>query len=338
VEIETTFGPDGSFDRIIEEFQRERLPIVDSRGTHLGSHSERWTVKRDGSVTGGCEVVSPPLDFNDPEERRQVDRAILCLQRAGCRPHVSCGTHVHVDGVNMTPVQLAGVCRFFWKFEDLLFRLASSGWNTIRPDAISSTGYARPLPEVMINAMKKVRDHEGLRKAWITNGLDPDESGNWTVSQEAGCKYHGVNLQSWWLRGTVEFRCFNSSLNPDRVQAYIAISMAIIRDAKKITSKYGRYTKRNYPLGWMLAQPDPKKAATKLLIRFQQIVRTTNGDTKSRRVENAETLMSKEDWKRVLMCFRDSVPQNPSGVYTRTVTHNSGSTFVAYYSNSNSSV
>lgn len=302
IEIEHMFGRGCNYDRIIREFNTEGLAIVDGRHSHAGSSSTAWTIKRDGSINNGGELVSPPLDFNDPEKRGQVDRAVRCLQRAGALPDKRAGIHVHIGCQDLNAIQIAAVCRFFYKFEDVLYRIASSGWETIRPGALyrGRSSYAKPLQADVIKRMTKVRNMENLRDAW---------QGGETDAIFGTRRYHAVNLESWWLRGTIEFRLFNSSLNPDRIQAYIAICAAIIRDARN-GKRTGRSTAKNFPLGTMLAAGEPTHCRTcgkprpcadhwyqhPALVRFQQVIRYEAG-------------LSKEDWKKVLMCWNDSRPQ-----------------------------
>jgi hypothetical protein len=85
-----------------------------------------WTIKADGSVQGG-EMVSPVLEIDNPEHREQVTRAINAIKAAGARTDPSAGIHVHIDGSGMTAEQVGSVARIFTKFEDCIYRIASSG-------------------------------------------------------------------------------------------------------------------------------------------------------------------------------------------------------------------
>jgi len=48
-------------------------------------------------------------------------------------------------------------------------------------------------------------------------------------------RYHGVNLHSYFSKGTVEFRLFNSTLHAGKIKAYIQFCLAI--SAWAITSQ-----------------------------------------------------------------------------------------------------
>nr|WP_325256800.1 amidoligase family protein [Oscillibacter sp.] len=49
-------------------------------------------------------------------------------------------------------------------------------------------------------------------------------SGSWT-------RYYALNLHAVFYRGTVEFRCFNSTLHADRAAAYINLCLAMSAQA-----------------------------------------------------------------------------------------------------------
>lgn len=289
VEIEMGFGTGCNFDTIITKLREAHIPITDSRNTHIGFSNDRWTLKRDGSISRGAEIVSPPLNFENQDDLLQVRQVVDCLRNAGATVDKRAGIHVHVDASDLSAHKLANIVRFVYKFEDVLIRIASSGWRQIREYALNQ--YAQLMPLTMVKKMTKVRDGEALSDAW----------GNYE-SVFSRSRYHMVNLESWWVRGTVEFRIFNSSMNPDRVLAYIALSVAIVRDARNGQS---RSTAKNYPLGWM-ATHTPEEV-DKLFLRFQQVLTTTTGDGKASKMENR--LMSKEHWKLIRMCWADSIPQ-----------------------------
>lgn len=279
------------------------VSCVDHSHTHMGNSSTQWMLKRDGSLQGlpsghrGIEVVSPPLDFDDEEQRRSVNIVADVMRDAGCKPVDQTGIHVHIEGVNrdgsmLTARQIAAVACFFYKFEDAIYRIASSGWESIRAGA---TTYAKPIPEAVAKALGKVRTGADLRQVW--DGYNP-RNGQRLAGVYSLDRYFAVNLHSYWLRNTIEFRCFNGSVNGDRMQAYIALCMAIVEDARH---GHFRYAGKNYPLGAMhsgCAKPDA------VMLRLQQVLRSSGRDT--------DVLMDVADWKNLRKtCWRDSVPQQP---------------------------
>lgn len=297
VEIEFS----GDVRAVVAALRAEGIETIDATHTHLGHSETGWTVKRDGSVQRGGELVSPPLDFTNEEQRGQVTRAVAALQSTGAKPDPSAGIHVHVeakheDGTPMTGRELAAVVRFTYKFEDAIYRIASSGWRTLRNGART---YAQPIPEATAKAIMEVKTTDELQRVWdgtTANGRHRLPSG-FRAAQD---RYTATNLRSFFQRGTIEFRYFNSSVNPDRVQAYIALCVAIVDDAR---NGYSRSVKKSYRLGGMADGTTCEKA---LFLRLQQILRSNSKDTK--------VCMSAEDWKnlRKLCWGKGSVPQAAS--------------------------
>lgn len=303
--VEVEFA--GDMTLALDALRATGLQIHDSRHTHVSGRAPNgWTVKRDGSVSRGGELVSPPLDFDDPEQRGQVNIAVEALQAAGCTTDTAAGIHVHIeatneDGTTFSAKQIGAVVRFFYKFEDAIYRIASSGWESLRPGART---YAVPIPEITAQKIMKVRTSEELERVW--NGRAENDPYGYSYGEQRRRRsqqinhhhdrYHAVNLQSFFYRNTVEFRMFNSSLNPKRIQAYIALCMAIMEDARQ---GHSRSVKKSYRLGAMHSGQVSEQA---LMMRLQQVLRSEGKDT--------HVLMSEEDWKNLRkVCWKGSRPQ-----------------------------
>lgn len=281
--VEVEIG--GTMQATLHHLQAAGLTNTTSQFGYVGHSMTEWVVKTDASVPGGVEVVSPPLDFDDPEQRGQVDRLFPALQAADCFTLPQGGIHVHIDASDLTPEQVAAVARCFVKFEDLIYRIASSGWATLRPGGMER--WARPMTDQQITGMTRVKNDRQLRRAWYGAGEGA------TAGHGHGSRYCGINIHSWFYRGTIEFRVFNTSLNAERVQAYIALCMALVQDAR---NGKRRSVNKAYRLGGMAAgTTDPKNAYH----RLQQVVRYEAG-------------MSMVDYKRLNKVWKDSRPQIPA--------------------------
>lgn len=302
--LEIEVGTLHSADELVEMLAEAGITCINSAYTHQGNSMTDWMLKSDGSLGGlrdaegrslsGYEFVSPPLDFDDPDQRGQVDVVASVLERT-CTPVPQGGIHVHIEAVNddgsqMTGRQIGSVVRFFHKFEDAIYRIASSGWAELRPGART---YAKSIPEEAVQAICKARTNADVRAVWDGNYSTNGRS-MWTSASLD--RYFAVNLRSYFMRNTIEFRCFNSTVNGKRMQAYIALSMAMVQDARH---GHARYTKKNYPLGSMYSGAVTEQA---LMLRLQQVLRSAGRDT--------HVLMSEADWKNLRKtCWRDSVPQ-----------------------------
>jgi hypothetical protein len=245
-----------------------------------------WTIKNDGSVSSGGEMVSPVLDLDNPEHREQVTKAIMALRSAGATTCESAGIHVHIDGTTLTAEQVAAVARCFAKFEDCIYRVASSGWQSVRR---GSGNYAKPMPERIVKALAKAKTAEQVGMAYYGE-QDASRVAYRGRNHHDHSRYYGLNLHSWFYRKTIEFRVFNSSLNPERVQGYIGMCMAIVDDAR---NGYKRSVNKRYALGGM-AEGTTNEAAARH--RFLQVLRYDGG-------------MALEDMERLTKIWKDSRPQ-----------------------------
>lgn len=281
IELELGLQPGCSIHQVSDALRAAGL----GGATHgYSGHSQtHWVVKLDGSVNNGVEVVSPPLDFDDPAARAQVDTAIAAIKDY-TKPVPAAGIHVHIESRDLTPRQVAGVARTFSHFEDVLYRLASSGWRTIRP---GTRQYAYPLTEGQVQQLAKAKTEEDVRSAYYGRG------GSFAAGHGHHSRYCGLNLHSHFYRGTIEFRIFNSSLNRKRVQTYIAICMAVVQDARnghlRSVNKRGR-------LGDMAAEV---RDAAKEFHHFQAVVRYQEGG------------MNLDDYKNLKVLWKDSRAQQP---------------------------
>lgn len=284
--IEIEFG--GSTDAVIEAIRAAGLSSRTGLSGYIGHSDTEWVVKTDGSVSRGGELVSPPLDFDDEAQRNQVNRAFAALVAAGATTDPQAGIHVHVESRDLNARQLAALARLFARFEDCIYRLASSGWETIRPGART---YARPLTEAQISGLARARDERQVRTAYY--GYD---MGGRTPSHSDSSRYCGLNLHSHFYRGTVEFRVFNSTMNADRAQTYIAMSVAMVQDVRNGNV---RSVTKAIRLGDMRNGTVQEKDA---LFNFLQVLRYKAG-------------MSLEDYRNVKRFWKDSRPQAQMAVY-----------------------
>jgi hypothetical protein len=245
-----------------------------------------WTIKRDGSVGNGGEMVSPVLEIDNDAHREQVTAAIMALRSSGARTEATAGVHVHIDGTDMNAEQVAAVARCFAKFEDCIYRVASSGWQSVRAGA---TRYAKPMPIETVAKIAKAKTRDNLGKAYygVADANAAEVAGR---QHHNSARYYGLNLHSWFYRKTIEFRVFNSSLNPERIQGYIGMCMAIVQDSK---NGKRRSINKRYALGDMAAGRADEAAARH---RFLQVLRY-------------DADMALVDMERLTKIWKDSKPQ-----------------------------
>jgi len=187
-----------------------------------------WKVMRDSSIreqtaTGHAtdehkvEFVTPPLNYEDIELLQNIVRE---LKIAGAVVNSSCGIHIHVDGANHTPQSLRRLVNFMTARQDLIYEALEIGGRGNR--------WCKKLsPELLKNIKgKKELSKTEVEKVWYSPANDGYCQG---ISHEHynSNRYHVVNLHSYFSKGTVEFRLFNSTLHAGKIKAYIQFCFAV---------------------------------------------------------------------------------------------------------------
>lgn len=227
----------GDQARLVLELERRDIPV-----RHRGGWSEtECVVKHDGSVYNGGEIALPPLDF-DSKKRWNVNDVVAAMADADCRPSETCGIHVHVDATDLSWGQVYQVLLGSIRFEDFLARQGASGWERLRDGA---RDYAYPFGRTLKRTILQTeyRDDESVR-ALISSSVN---------------RYNFVNFGNYFEyqnygegKPTLEFRVFNSSRNPDRIQAHIAVAVGMVKAAKYDKFLTPKLTpKLMFPLGGM---------------------------------------------------------------------------------------
>ena len=200
--------------------------------------ARKWKIMRDSSITPirnddtsepldeyRVEFVTPPLNYSDIELLQNIIRK---LRENRAKAHSSCGIHIHVDGANHTAVSLRRLVNFMTARQDLIYEALQIG------DRESS--WCHKLNKTLLDAMKKDKylTKEKAEEIWYSRAND-GYCGGIDHQHYNSTRYHGVNLHSFFTKGTVEFRLFNSTLHAGKIKAYIQFCLAV--SAWAITSQ-----------------------------------------------------------------------------------------------------
>lgn len=192
--------------------------------------TRKWKVMRDSSITpirndGGnalmdeykVEFVTPPLKYEDIELLQSIVRK---LRENGAKSHSSCGIHIHVDGTNHNASSLRRLVNFMTSRQDLIYEALEIGNR--------ADHWCHKLNSALLLEMKKDKNltKDKAEQIWYSSANDGYTGG---ISHEHynNTRYHGVNLHSYFSKGTVEFRLFNSTLHAGKIKAYIQFCLAI---------------------------------------------------------------------------------------------------------------
>ena len=196
---------------------------------------KEWRVMSDGSIRKerktasgyqetpnrnySVELVSPKLTY---AEMPKFQECVRRVRKAGAKVNSSCGIHVHVDAADHDRQSLKNLLSIMYSKEDLLFK-------ALQVDEGRAARFCQKVREPMLEKARQLsaeetRDLTQLEDIWYEGNIRHHEHYNWT-------RYYALNLHSVFYRGTVEWRCFNSTLHAGRAKAYIDLCLAMSTQA-----------------------------------------------------------------------------------------------------------
>lgn len=242
VEVEMTGITREKAARLVAEVLRTTPSHPESNCYHTRTIADqaarKWKIMRDSSIEAirndgtsepldeyRVEFVTPPLNYSDIELLQNIIRK---LRENGAKAHSSCGIHIHVDGANHTAVSLRRLVNFMTARQDLIYEALQIGDR--------ESNWCHKLNKTLLDAMKKDKNltKEKTEEIWYSRAND-GYCGGIDHQHYNATRYHGVNLHSFFTKGTVEFRLFNSTLHAGKIKAYIQFCLAV--SAWAITSQ-----------------------------------------------------------------------------------------------------
>lgn len=242
VEVEMTGITREKAARLVAEVLRTTPSHPESNCYHTRTIADqaarKWKIMRDSSIEAirndgtsepldeyRVEFVTPPLNYSDIELLQNIIRK---FRENGAKAHSSCGIHIHVDGANHTAVSLRRLVNFMTARQDLIYEALQIGDR--------ESNWCHKLNKTLLDAMKKDKNltKEKAEEIWYSRAND-GYCGGIDHQHYNATRYHGVNLHSFFTKGTVEFRLFNSTLHAGKIKAYIQFCLAV--SAWAITSQ-----------------------------------------------------------------------------------------------------
>ena len=169
------------------------------------------------------EMVTPKLTY---AELPKLQECVRQVRKAGAKVNNSCGIHVHVDASNHNRQSLKNLIGIMYSKEDILFK-------ALQVNEERAAQWCRKVREPMLRQARTLSSDETpdltqLENIWY-EGFEDD--GRDRHDHYNRSRYYALNLHSTFYRGTVEFRCFNSTLDPGCVAAYANLCLAISSQA-----------------------------------------------------------------------------------------------------------
>lgn len=184
-------------------------------GTTVETDHGTWKVVPDSSISGSAngEIVSPILNWTHLEKVQQVVRAV---RAAGAVADSSCGIHVHIGCADLEPAAVARIAKTINKQERLIV-------HALGVAPARAGRYCRPVEPAFLERLTRatVLTRDALNRAWYGHH-------NAAPQRYDHSRYHGLNLNSYFVRGTIEFRYFNGTLHAGKVKSYIQLCLALV--------------------------------------------------------------------------------------------------------------
>lgn len=184
-------------------------------GTNYGhANFAQWKVVPDASVSGGCEVVSPPM--RQADGFLTVRRVMLSLKRAGARITRACGGHVHFGVEHLSPSDRARIVEAHQRYQKLFDAFChTSRTNTRWCHHRSGTSADMYAENFLVRAGR----------------IGTNASGEDCARGEIGScdRYYSLNLASWVKYGTFENRQLEGCLNPKKMFAWLCLNQAFFK-------------------------------------------------------------------------------------------------------------
>lgn len=207
------------------------------------------------------EMNSPKLEYSEMGKLQEVVRV---LRHTGAIVNSSCGMHVHVDASNHTAQSLKNALSIMYSKEDILFKALKVNESRVYR-------WCKKVDEDKLKKIRKLPSGAGMRQMQELWYSDTSESPQYHYNET---RYYALNLHSVFYRGTLEWRCFESTLHAGEVRANITLALAISAQAinqkktvmrKTEISENPAFTFRTFLLRLGLIGPEFKNVRKNLL-------------------------------------------------------------------------
>lgn len=211
------------------------------------------------------EMNSPKLEYSEMGKLQEVVRT---LRHAGAVVNGSCGMHVHVDASKHTPQSLKNALSIMYSKEDILFK-------ALKVQTSREQEYCQKVRPIVLEKIRRMPNNtismEKLKRVWY-------EGRDGSNSHYDSTRYYALNLHAVFSKGTLEWRCFESTLHAGKVRANITLALAISAQAinqkctqmrKTEITENPAFTFRTFLLRLGLIGPEYKNVREHLLANLE---------------------------------------------------------------------
>lgn len=175
-----------------------------------------WTVKYDGSVVGGFEVVSPIL--NGQQGLHECVKVAQALVNTGATVDARCGFHVHVDARTLSAAEITTVAKRYARHE------ATIDSFTVPSRRGNNCTWARSMhdaPARLSQLSPRLKNNKEM------------------ICSIMGGRYYKLNLFAFLRHGSIEFRQHSGTLNATKIVNWTIFCLQFVEDSIAATGLFG---------------------------------------------------------------------------------------------------
>lgn len=202
-----------------------------------GTHSYPAHIEYDASVD--WEMVIAKFNPSKLDDMRKVNNILKIAReqvKAGeCHLDLRCGCHIHVDAHKINMKDAFNLWGLFAYIEDPIFRIGSAKWDVHRTVKYGrENGASVPVPK---GPYRSVMEFGNALRNGAADRYFALSFANFWRGVMGHCVCGAIAYGQWedctcdLGKCTFEFRVFNSTLNPRKLHAYIALSQALVAKA-----------------------------------------------------------------------------------------------------------
>lgn len=201
IELEViTLAAEMNMGQLADYLTENGIPCRSQDYNHVDSETS-WKVVPDGSVHGGCEVVSPILSGERGIE--QCKKVAKLLRAKGIYTDRSCGFHVHVDARDMNAPSILNVVKRYNRFESVIDSFMAIGRR------VNNNSYCQSNSRVIGSSLEAAVSNNPMGSTAIRN------------SNLMGSRYYKVNLAAIARHNTIEFRQHAGTTDAEKIEHWI---------------------------------------------------------------------------------------------------------------------
>ena len=200
------------------------------------------SVVHDGTTgDGGFEINTAPA--NGDALLDQINELGEALLVDGATMHTGCGLHVHVDARDYGYQDIRKLVTVYAAIEETLFA-------AVDPCRYSNGFTIHCGPRYINGILNASADTKLLKKAVVestygrdgmtTSGRRAPDFHAYRPQHRAGNRTYALNLHSWFLRGTVEFRIHHGTVDPTVITEWMTALAALLTAVNEKSDAYLR--------------------------------------------------------------------------------------------------